>query len=155
MAIRAKANSNKPTKNRELDIAAHIKSIHIHSDKSRTFRERLLLILNPVLAFSFVFLFWGSMDTVVRNYGVIAISPLDAIIPLSVVFVVGFVLMICICIFMFLRGVALDVFISTLFAITVAGYAQVAFLNRDIGLLDADGFYFSAAQIVFNLFIGL
>jgi len=110
-----------------------------------------MLALCPVLAFTFAFLFWGSMDTVVRNYGIIAISPMDVIIPLIVMFVVGFVLIFCV--FIFVRGLVFDVLASTLLAITVAGYAQIAFLNRDIGLLDGEGFNFSTIQIAINLLI--
>jgi len=120
-------------------------------NEPRSITQRIVLVLFPVLLFSFAFLFWGAMYTVVQNQGIIAISPIDVFAPLFVVFTITTILGTGV--LLLLRGVFLDAVISIVCALAVAGWVQVSFLNRNMGLIDGDDFIFTIGQIIVNLII--
>jgi len=105
----------------------------------------------PVLLCSFALFFWGAMDTIVHNQDVIAINPRDAFFPLLVAFFVATTL--CTSVLIILRGALLDSIVSVILSLAVAGWIQIMFLNRNIGLIDGDELYFTTWQIISNIAI--
>lgn len=114
----------------------------------RTVRQRFMFVILPILLFTFTFLFWGAMDTVVRNPDYFDIRIWDIFAPLMLVFAISTICIIGLC--LLLRGALFDFVISLLLSLSVAGFIQIMFFNRGIGLLDGEEFYFVETQLAFN-----
>jgi hypothetical protein len=115
---------------------------------TRSLRDRALLAASPVISLMFAFVIWGPVDTVVRNRDAVEISGRDVFFPLFVTFVIAALLLTGV--FILLRGVFLDTAVCLIFWLLTAGYLQLVFFNRGIGLIDGEEFYFTTEQIITN-----
>ena len=109
---------------------------------SRTYGKRLLLSGSAMLAACFTFLFYGPLEMVAFSADSLAYTYQDVALPLALtalaVFLAGSLLL------ALLRGKIFNYAISILFAVTVAGYLQAAFLNGGLGTLTGDSIDWAA-----------
>ena len=103
----------------------------------RNYKKRLLLAGAPVLAFCYTFLFFGPLEMVAFSADSLSYTYKDVTLILALLALAVFAaatLLIAL-----LRGKIFNYAVSTVFAVTVAGYLQAAFMNGSLGTLTGDG----------------
>ncbi len=124
----------------------------------RPFKKRFLLAGAAMLAFCFTFIFFGPLELVAFSGDSLLYGYKDVfwILALGAI-VIGAALS---CLISLLRGKIFNYFVSTVFAVTVAGYIQSVALNGSLGQLTGDairwetmGDKFALGIIVWTLII--
>ena len=101
----------------------------------RMWRERIVLVLLPVLLMTYMVTFWGPIEIITSNRNSLVFTIHDALLPLGIYFLSVTVAIVAIIGITF-RGWFLDAIVSLIFSISIAAYAQGMFMNLDLGFLD-------------------
>ncbi len=105
------------------------------SSDQRTLKERARVALPVSFALAFTFVVFGILDVFIANRNTISF-PLREI--LGIVLLVGLAVGLALgALLLIFRGKLLDVAVSVVLGVLIAGYAQGNFLNLDLGQLNA------------------
>lgn len=137
---------------RENNIMSCEKKSHIND-----LRLKIVMTVSVVTLFSFMLLFWGGVETVIKNKESLPFGPMDAMIPLFLIFVIFSIITIAIILFFwrFKCGRFSEIALSLFLSLSITMWLQVAFMNRNIGILDGEELYFSEIQLILNILIWL
>lgn len=128
--------------NTETPAAQVLKKLKALWADSRSYGTRLLYIGSVMLALSFTFVFFGPLEMVAFGGNSLEFTYEDVLLLLGIaalaVFVIGSLLL------ALLRGKIFNYVACTLFALTLCGYLQAAFLNGDLGALTGDAILWTA-----------
>lgn len=132
------------------DTAKKLKSLW--ADR-RSFKKRLFLAFLPMFAAVFTFLFFGPLEIVAFSSDSLSYTYMDVLSVLivgAVVALIGGTFLL-----MLLRGKIFNYAVSSVFALTVAGYLQDIVLNGSLGTLtgDAVAWQDKAKAALVNLFV--
>ncbi len=99
----------------------------------RSLKQRLMLVLSVTLGCSFTFILFGMLDLFFNNRNVMSFYLTEIISPVLLLWLGVFTLLSAV--LMLLRGRVLNVALSLLFGLLLAGYLQGTFLNLSLGQL--------------------
>ncbi len=120
---------------------------------ARTFRARLALILPVALGTTLTFLLFGMLDLFLRNHNSMPFFLSEIIAPFALTWLIASVVLCAM--LTVLRGRVLDIALSLLLGVLVAGYLQGTFLNLPLGQLNGSAVPWDdyRAHAVFNLLL--
>ncbi len=120
---------------------------------ARPFRARLALILPVALGATLTFTLFGMLDLFLRNHNSMPLFLSEVIGPFALTWLAS-LLLLC-AVLALLRGKLLDIALSLLLGVLVAGYLQGTFLNLPLGQLNGNAVQWEAhrTHAVLNLLL--